>query len=297
MRTALGARRKLAMFTSRGCSFGCNFCTAPVMNGKKFRHYSVEYLTREIREAYDRFGIRMILFMDDNATDDPAFMKALCRGITALGLSDLTFEYYRGLRLERLDAELLALMKGANFQVVTIAPESGSDRVRDLMHKEMGATDIRVAARMIKNAGLWLQAYFIVGYPGETAAERQATYDLIEELDVDIFEIHKFMALPGTASFLKLVKRGQVKRDHTDSNHFIGEDIPNYNGDGDAVDREILREYLRFYFKRPWRTRQLLHLVSTGGIARSFTGIAAAGIRALLPGTPASRQVPMSRPT
>lgn len=297
MSTVAGAPRKVAMFTSRGCEYACNFCTAPQMNGQAHRHYSVAYLQRELRRVYERHGVRMVYLMDDNALQDVAFFKDFCRGVIDLGLRDLVLELYRGVRLEALDPELLSLMKRANFQVVTIAPESGSERVRDLMHKEMASADIARAARMVKDAGLWLQAYFIVGYPTETAAERRQTYALIDALDVDIFEIHKYMALPGTASFLKLVRLGKIGRDHVDDQHFIGETIPNYNGDGRDVDREILFQYLRFYATRPLKVRQLLHLVSKGGIWRSFSGITRSGLAAMIPGARRAPSAPALRPS
>jgi anaerobic magnesium-protoporphyrin IX monomethyl ester cyclase len=285
MRTILGPARKLAMFATRGCEYACNFCTAPIMNGTKLRHYSVEYLTTEIRKAYERHGIRQILFMDDNATQDVPFFKDLCRGIISLGFSDLEIELYRGVRLENLDEEMVRLMKRANFKVVTIAPESGSERVRKLMKKDMATADIHRAARLVKEAGLWLQAYFIVGYPGETPEERQESYRLIDELDLDIFELHKYMAIPGTGSFLKLVKLGKVRRDHTEETFIQGDaELPDYNGDGAQVDRELFMVYANFYLRKPQRAFQLLRLVSVGGLWRSLHGMTKAAARTLRPG-------------
>ncbi|MEI8255651.1 MAG: radical SAM protein [Deltaproteobacteria bacterium] len=282
MRTILGPRRKLAMFASRGCEYACNFCTAPIMNGPRLRHYSAEYLKSEIRAVYDRHGIRMIYFMDDNITQDVAFLKQLCRAIISLELRDLVIELYRGVRLEALDAELLSLMKRANFKVVTIAPESGSERVRKLMNKDMASDDIRRAARMVKEADLWLQAYFILGYPGESASDRRETYAMIDELDLDIFELHKFMALPGTATFLKLLRRGKLARDHVDEAHIMGDSLPDFNGDAAAVDREMFLVYLRFYLQKPWKAVQLLHLVSVGGLWRSLSGMTRAAAATVL---------------
>ncbi len=283
MRTILGPRRKVAMFATRGCEYACHFCTAPLMNGTRLRHYSVAYLTREIRTVYERHGVRMITFMDDNATQDVPFFKDLCRGIIALGLRDLVIELYRGIRLEHLDEEMLGLMKRANFKAVTIAPESGAERVRQLMHKDMRTEDIVRAARLVKGAGLWLQGYFILGYPGETAAERRATYRMIHELDFDSVELHKYMALPGTANFLKLAKEGRLDRAHTDEAHINGDALPNYNGDGDAVDRELFVEYTRFFLRKPRRVRPLLHLVSTGGMWRTFRGVTRQAAHAIVP--------------
>ncbi len=281
MRTVLGPRRKAPMFATRGCEYACNFCTAPLMNGQALRHYSVDYLTTEIRMLYETYGVRMIYLMDDNATQDRDFFKSLCRGIIDLGLPDFTLELYRGVRLENLDAEMVALMKRAGFNALTIAPESGSERVRKLMRKDMETDDIRRATKMIRDAGLSVQAYFIIGYPGETADERQETYRFIEDLDFDVFSLHKYMALPGTAAFRKLVKLRKISKDHTDESHLIGEGLPNYNGDLPAdIDREIFQTYARFYLRRPWKIAQLLHMASAGGLWRSLSGTARAALLA-----------------
>jgi len=294
LKTILGPKRKVPMFATRGCEYACNFCTAPIMNGKTLRHYSVGYLTREIRRVYERHGVREIYFMDDNATQDVAFFKDLCRGVIDLGFRDLVLELHRGVRLENLDPEMLRLMKSAGFKLVTIAPESGSERVRNLMKKEMATEDIFRAARMIKDAGLWLQAYFIVGYPGETAAERAESYALIEALGLDLFDLHKFMALPGTGSFLKLVRNKKVDRGYTHEGHFMGDDLPNFNGDAAEVDREIFLTYARFYLRHPTRALPLFYLVQAGGLWRTFVGMTKAALPGpLRPPTPPARPARM----
>lgn len=283
MRTVLGPRRKVAILATRGCEYGCNFCTAPLMNGKKLRYWSVDFMVQQFALLYERYGVRMLYLMDDNATQDRAYFKDLCRGIASLGHKDLTVELYRGVRLENLDAEMLALMKAAGFKILTIAPESGSDRVRSMMNKAMERADIVRAARMIREAGLSLQAYFIIGYPGETAEEREMTYAMIHELGLDVFSLHKYQALPGTGSFLRLVKSGQIAREHTDESHLIGEALPNYNGDlPQDIDREILLTYARFYARRPWSLLHLLRMASAGGLWRSIGGTTKAGMRSLV---------------
>ena len=296
MTTILGPKRKVAIFASRGCEYACNFCAAPLLNGKVLRHWSVDFITREIRMLYDRFGVRMMYFMDDNATQDRPFFKELCRGIAALGLRDLTIELYRGVRLENLDEEMVQLMRQAGFEMLTIAPESGSQRVRNLMKKDMSDGAIRGAAKMIRDAGLSVQGYFIIGYPGETAEERRESYRFIYELGLDVFSLHKYMALPGTAMFLKLVKQGRIPRSHTDESHLIGEGLPNYNGDLPAeIDREVLFEYMKFYARYPWKILHLLRMASAGGLWRSLSGTTRAGLLSMVGRGDAGARLPSIR--
>jgi radical SAM superfamily enzyme YgiQ (UPF0313 family) len=284
LRSALGPRRKISMLASRGCRHGCRFCTVQAMNGGRLRHYSADYLVREIRRLYDRYRIRGVVFQDDNIGQDRAFFADLLRRITALRLPGLELELGLGLRLETLDEELLVLMKQAGCRRATIAPESGSSRVRGLMGKAIDRAAIDHAARLVRAAGLSLQGFFIVGYPGERPAERHETYRMIRDLRFDVFSLHKYQAIPGSASFRQLVADGRIAPGHTDESHLIGERLPNYNGEDDeTLDRELLLAYARAYLRRPWKLVELLRMASLGGLGRDLSGTLRSGLAWLLP--------------
>ena len=277
--TGAGPRRKLAMLATRGCEHACRFCSATWMNGKRIRHHSEAFLVGEIRRVYQRYGVRMILFVDDNVTQDRAFFVGLCRAILAAGLPGLRVEFASGVRLESLDAEMLDLMRRVGVRSLTIAPESGSDRVRDLMGKGMRRDDIVRAARMIRGAGFALNGYFIVGFPGETADDRRQTYRMIRELGFDVFSLHKYQAIPGSPAFKKLVAEGRIAADHTSEARYEGDPVPGYNGeDPNGVDREILGLYAAFYLRRPWKIVHLLRVASLGGLAHALRGTLTTGI-------------------
>ncbi len=288
MRSLLGPRRRAPLFATRGCRHRCYFCTASLMNGPRVRHYSVEHVVGQIRLLYEKHRIRMILFMDDNILEDPAFFKDLCRAVADLGLRDLVLDAYRGMRLEDLDEELLRLAKLANFKVISIAPESGSERVRGMMNKLMTTDQIVAAARMVSASGLLLRGFFILGYPGETPAERQQSYRMIRALDFDIVQLHRYSALPGTVTFKQLLRSGKVAPEHADLGFINGGALPDFNGDGKDIDREQFAVYVRLYLLRPWKLLHLFYFLNFGGIVRAFRGIVIgrlrAGLGGILPG-------------
>ena len=277
-RTFLGARRKAPIIATRGCPYACHFCTVPAMNGTAPRHYSVGYLVGQITALYQKHSVRHINFMDDNPTMELDFFKELCRAIVARKkdgtLRGLVLENYRGTRLEHLDPEVCVLMKQAGFRHVVIAPESGSPRVRTMMNKEMSDEAVWAAVRMIKAAGLKLHGFFLVGYPGETVEERRQTYRFVREADFDAFKLHKFIALPGTASFRKLVKDGHIEEVYTPEGYLLGNPLPNFNQDDPYdVDREIFGEYAKFYLRFPWRIQELLRMAPVSMLWRALIGI------------------------
>lgn len=274
MRTALGEKRKGPVIATRGCPYSCQFCTVPLVNGKATRRWSVEYVTRQIRRLYEDYGVRHINFMDDNPSQDIEHWKEVCRAIADMALPGLVLENHRGTRLERMDPEMLRLMKKAGFKHIVIAPESGSDEVRSLMKKSMSTTAVFEAARMIREAGLGLHGFFLVGYPGETREQRHETYRFIRALKFDAFKIHKFLALPGTAAFHSLVGRGLVEETYSPVGYLLGNTLPNYNGDDPALlDREILTEYLRFYLTRPWKSVHVLRMAPPEMLWRALSGM------------------------
>lgn len=274
MKTALGADRKGPLMVSRGCPYSCQFCTVPMMNGTRMRYWSPEYVTRQIRRLYDDHGVRHINFMDDNMTQAPPQFKRVLQAIIEMGLPDLVLENYRGVRIESLDQEMLVLMRKAGFRHLIVAPETGSDRVRKLMSKGMSTADILRKTQMIKDAGLGVHAFFIVGFPGETRGERRETYRFIDKLGLDAFKIHKFLALPGTAAFNSLVQNGQLTMDYRPAGLLLGDDVPNYNDESSAdLDREILLVYLWFYVRAPWKFVHVLRMSPLGEVLRALRGI------------------------
>lgn len=277
MKTVLGKARKAPIFATRGCAYTCAFCTVWQSHGREARHHSAGFLVDQIRHLYDTYGVRHVNFMDDNPTHDMGFWKDFCEAVIEADFDDLVLENHRGVRLEHLDPEMLDLMRRAGFAHVIIAPETGSGRARALMKKTIRTEDIREKAAMIKEAGLGLHGFFILGFPGETAEDRQETFSFIREIGFDAVKIHKFMALPGTAAFQQLVAEGKIARDHTpDGSYLLGNAVPSYVDDDEldaSLDREIFLFYAEFFAKAPWRFRHVLHMAPAKMVWRAFAGL------------------------
>ena len=72
-------RRNAPIWMSRGCPYGCKFCTAPEINGHKIRRHSVEYGMKWIDMLYTRYGVRHINIIDDNFTFSPDYTSLFAR--------------------------------------------------------------------------------------------------------------------------------------------------------------------------------------------------------------------------
>lgn len=181
--------------TSRGCAQGCVFCS-PVEResvGKRYRWRSPENIVDELR-LLGRLGANAVYFIDDFFGFSPRRVAALCEAMIA---ARVTPPWAAQVRAQGLDLELLRLMRRAGCSTLAFGAESGSDRVLALLRKGLTTGEIRAQAARIRAAGIQSVGYFIVGVPGETAAERQATYRLIEDIAPDVAQVHIFNVYPG----------------------------------------------------------------------------------------------------
>ena len=102
----------LPMITSRGCPFKCIFCSVHNLWGNNYRKRSAENVLQELEFLAHKFGVREVLFEDDNLTLDRERAKKIFQGIIDRGL-DLTWSTPNGIALHTLEDELLGLMKAS----------------------------------------------------------------------------------------------------------------------------------------------------------------------------------------
>jgi radical SAM superfamily enzyme YgiQ (UPF0313 family) len=205
------------IITTRGCPYSCTFCSAPILSGKRLRHHSVEYVQNHIKMLYAR-GVREFHIVDDNFTFDLDYCKSVLRGIIDLKL-DISIATPNGIRMDRLDDEILELMKQAGQYLITVAVESGNDRILKKMKKATTVAKIRENVALIRKHGFPVAAFFILGYPTETKEEMEQTIRLSKELDLIRANFFTYLPLPGTESYNELVKSGEI--DKVDWNNFL----------------------------------------------------------------------------
>jgi radical SAM superfamily enzyme YgiQ (UPF0313 family) len=156
---------------SRGCPHGCRFCSAGfVYRPPRFRDSA--FLEASIRRAAaqtTRIGLV------GAAVSDFPELSALCRRVRDTGVR---FSF-SSLRADALDTELLDVLQANRTKTVTIAPEAGTQRLRDVINKGLTETDILEAAEMSVRAGIPnLRLYFMVGLPTETGDDIEAVVAL-----------------------------------------------------------------------------------------------------------------------
>jgi radical SAM superfamily enzyme YgiQ (UPF0313 family) len=258
--------------TTRGCPFNCGFCTAPILSGKKMRKRGADSVIAEIELLYHKFGIREIHIVDDNFTLDKAHAVSILKRIVASKLP-ISLAFPNGVRIGTLDAELLDLMKQAGTYLISVGIESGSDKTLKRMDKQLNVALIREKVALIKEKGIDLAAFFILGFPDETVEDMKETIKFSLELPLLRANFFTFLPLPMTPVTLKLIANGELGPMDVDG--LIFQKVP-YAPKG--VTREQLRglqreAFLKFYLRPGIMLRNIMQVRSLthfGYLAKRF---------------------------
>ena len=161
--------------TSRGCQRGCRFCAAGFLyQPARFRNLTA------LESSFDK-GIeeqKKIGLLGTAVSDHPD-INSLCRyiinhkGSVAIG----------SFRLDRLDSELVSLLEESGIETLSLAPEAGSQRLRNVIHKGITNEHIMNAVGLLIEHGIVnIRLYFMVGLPTETEEDIEAIVDLIKRI-------------------------------------------------------------------------------------------------------------------
>lgn len=204
---ALPIRTSIPLISSRSCPHHCSFCSMYRVMGPKWRARSAKNFVDEIDYLYHTYEYRHFSFMDDNLTLSKRRTLEICRTIIERKL-DIQFETPNGLSLRSLDEEVLEQLVAAGMVRTYLAIESGSDYIRNqVMKKKVSLEQIRKVVQWTKKyPELFVNAFFIIGMPEETAETLEETFNLIREIDVDKIHIHNIVPFPSTGVYQQAVR-------------------------------------------------------------------------------------------
>jgi len=165
----------------RGCPHGCRFCSAGfIYRPPRFRPVTqLEASIKQGSHLTDRIGLV------GAAVSDLPGIEQLCEKFKDENLR-ISFS---SLRADRLSDSLLAALKQSNVKTATIAPEVGSQRMRQVINKGLTENDIlNAATTLVENGIPNLKLYFMIGLPTETEADIDAIISLVKRIK------HRFLA-------------------------------------------------------------------------------------------------------
>ncbi|MFV0400625.1 MAG: TIGR03960 family B12-binding radical SAM protein [Oscillospiraceae bacterium] len=169
----------------RGCIRGCRFCQAGFIY-RPFREKSAETLDRDARALTDSTGYEEISLTSLSTSDltelDPLLRKLLCwTDDRHVNLS------LPSLRIDNFSEELLEQIASVRKSGLTFAPEAGTQRLRDVINKNITEEEIMRTCEVAFRGGYTsVKLYFMLGLPTETDEDVVGIAELAQRI-VDLF--------------------------------------------------------------------------------------------------------------
>ena len=207
---------------SRGCPFDCDFCNITVLYGRRPRTKSAPQLLSELDSLYTLGWRSSVFIVDDNFIGNKGKLKrevlpALIAWMEAHGRP---FNLYTEVSINLADdEELMKLMVQAGFDQVFVGIESPNEEsLVECSKLQNRNRDLIASVRRIQQAGLEVQAGFIVGFDKDPASIFDRLTGFIQESGIVTAMVGLLNAPPGTKLYHRMKQEGRLMKAATGDN-------------------------------------------------------------------------------
>jgi anaerobic magnesium-protoporphyrin IX monomethyl ester cyclase len=220
----IAPKKFTGIISSRGCSFGCRFCSCTTLAHNVWRARSAENTLEELKQLASE-GYKQLVFVDDAFTLNPKRVIELCRGIRR---EKLHFDWICEGRVDSCSFEMLREMVAAGLKVIYFGIENANQRILDYYHKRITPQQAETAVRTARKAGVDVIAgSFIVGTADETREEIQETINFAKRVPIDIPQFSILGAHPGNDIWNEFEAKGLLNaEEHWETGIAVAEIAP-----------------------------------------------------------------------
>lgn len=197
----------LPVLTSRGCPYDCAFCVVPSTNFRRWRFRSAKNIVSEIKYFVEKFCISEVHLEDLNPGMNKFRLQEISKELIKQKIN-IVWKIIAGTKIEHLGSkETIELMHRSGCRYISISPESGSPRVLKLMNKPFNHQFALQMIEFMNKLGIFSQACFVLGFPGENEHDLTLTKQYIKQLvknGLDEVALFIMTPIPGSSTFGKL---------------------------------------------------------------------------------------------
>ena len=189
---------KTMVMGQKACINNCSFCCQPAFFGApKLRKRSVPHFIEELKWV-QTLGFKEVMFNDATLTADMEWGPLLFEGMVQ---NNINLTWNCSTRADRVNDEILKLMKKAGCHTIAVGMESADPIVLKNIRKNITSDQIREAVSLIRKNNINTIIYCVVGFPGETKKSIERTISFLKTLNTSFITLGIAVPVPGTDFF------------------------------------------------------------------------------------------------
>lgn len=192
---------------NRGCPNKCSFC-ARTQLFPKFRVRTLDNVFKELEQIKAYSNFKFVNFYDNINVNHQYFEDFLNKLIE----THFPLPWGAELRVDLITEKEAKLMKDANCKIVATGIESADPIILSMNFKNQNPEKVKQGISLLKKNGIAIQAYFMIGLPGETKESFNKTLEYLRNLPLepDVDQVNFFVTTlyPGSELWINKEKYG-----------------------------------------------------------------------------------------
>jgi len=251
------------VMASRGCPYGCIFCSTSYFWGRRFRFRSAKNVADEVEELVTKYRARYIVFTDDELIVNRKFIYDFIKEIRERKL-DIVFT--AGARVDHVDREYLKFLYDNGCVALYFGVESGSQETLNRIGKGIKIEQAEKVFEWIKELKGFAAGSFVLGFPWEKKDDLENTIKFAIKLDPSYAQFTVATPYPGTPLYYYALRNNLIV-DHNWEHFTTLQPVMR----GFYLDINTIREYLRkAYYKFYVRANFILREWKAGRVKDIF---------------------------
>lgn len=190
----------ISVSTMRGCPYTCKWCSRAVY-GLSYRRRSAALVVSELQTLQKTYGCDTFWFVDDVFTISHKWLQEFADEVAK---NNLKIRYEAISRADRMNEEVIALLKKSGCFRIWIGAESGSQTIIDAMDRRVDVKQVQQMIQLSRKAGIEAGTFIMLGYPGETRKDIEDTVEHLVKSNPSHFTVTVTYPIKGTELYTEV---------------------------------------------------------------------------------------------
>ncbi|MEO0044840.1 MAG: Anaerobic magnesium-protoporphyrin monomethyl ester cyclase [Bacteroidota bacterium] len=190
-------KSSMTVSTQRGCPYTCKWCSTAVY-GQSYRRRPANQVAEEMKMLKEQYSPDALWFVDDVFTVSHKWLLAFKEEVLK---QDAVIPFECITRAERLNDEILQLLKDVGCFRIWIGAESGSQTIIDAMDRRVDVNQVKKVIQDTNAIGIETGTFIMLGYPGETEKDITETIQYLKDANPTLYTITIAYPIKGTSLY------------------------------------------------------------------------------------------------